>query len=275
MKRLVFALFVPALLTACPRDREEPLTLDEATQALQESTAASEAEGLTSSSVDIGTNFTIGQGVANAGAELKAFIQAQLPCAEVTLDAATLTVEYGNLAGNCSYRGRTFSGTTMVTVSKNDAGQVIVDHEWIDLSNGLVSVSGTAEVTWDAQAKTRHVVHDTTWTHLQSGRTAHGSGDRVQAALGGDIGQGIQVDGNRSWDGQRGSYELAIDGVQMRWSDPVPQAGSYTLTTPFDKTVSLGFGRVDEDTIRVTVTGPKKRSFSFTVSKLGVEQHEG
>jgi hypothetical protein len=275
MKRLLFALFVPALLTACPRDREEALTLDEATQALQESTAASEAEGLTSSSVDIATNFTIGQGVANAGAELRAFILAELPCAEVTLEGATLTVEYGARAGNCSYRGRTFSGTTMVTVAKNDAGQVVVDHEWIDFSNGLVSVDGTAQVTWDAQARSRHVVHDTTWTHLASGRTARGSGDRTQSALGGDIAQGISVDGSRSWQGQRGSYELAIDGVQMRWSDPLPQSGVYTLTTPFDKTASLGFSRVDEDTIRVTVTGPRNRSFSFTVSKTGVATHEG
>jgi hypothetical protein len=54
----------------------------------------------------------------------------------------------------------------------------------------------------------------------------------------------------------------------MRWTDPVPQAGSYTLTTPFEKSVSMSFGRVDDDTIRVTVAGPK-REFSFTVSKLG------
>jgi hypothetical protein len=53
----------------------------------------------------------------------------------------------------------------------------------------------------------------------------------------------------------------------MRWDDPVPQAGSYTLVTPDDKTLSLSFSRVDTDTIGVTVEGPK-RSFSFDVSKL-------
>lgn len=275
MKRLVFALFVPTLLTACPRDREDALTLDEATQAIQESTAASEAEGLTSSSVDIATNFTIGQGLANAGAELKAFIQAELPCAEVTLEGGTLTVEYGALPGNCVYHGRTFSGTTMITVSRNDAAQVVVDHEWIDLSNGLVSVSGTAQVTWDPRAQTRHVVHETSWVHLASGRTAQGSGDRTQSALDGDLSQGIQIDGSRAWEGPRGGFQLAIAGVQMRWSDPVPQAGSYTLSAPFARRINVGFARVDEDTIRVTVTGPQDRSFSFTVSKTGVEKHEG
>lgn len=274
MKRLLFALFIPALLTACPRDREEAITLEEATQALQEAAAASEAQALTSSSVDIATNFTIGQGVENASAELRAFILAELPCAEVTLEDATLTVEYGARAGNCSYRGRTFSGTTMVTVAKNDAGQVVVDHEWIDFSNGVVSVDGTAQVTWDAQAKTRHVVHDATWTHLASRRTGQGSGDVTQSALGGDITQGIQLDGTRTWQGQRGSFELFILSIQMRWSDPVPQFGVYNLNTPSGKNVGMRFSRVDEDTIRVGVVGPKHPEFSFTVSKAGVIEHK-
>jgi hypothetical protein len=273
MKRLVFALFVPTLLTACPREREQALTLDQATQALEESTAASEAEGLTSASVDISTHFTIGQGLEAATAELGSFIVSQLPCAELSLDAGTLTVEYGVNPGNCSYRGRELSGMTKLTVARNDAGQVEVEHEWLELSNGFVSLNGSAHVTWDGAAKTRRVQHDATWTHLGSGRTAHGSGDRTQSALAGDITQGIQVDGSRSWQGERGSWELAIDGVQMRWADPVPEAGTYTLSTPFDKDIAFGFSRVDDDTIRVTVTGPK-RSFSFTVSKLGVSKQE-
>lgn len=273
MKRLIFAVFVPSLLTACPRDREQALTLDQATQALEESTAASEAEGLTASSVDISTHFTIGQGVEAATSELRSFIAAQLPCAEISLEAATLTVEYGANPGACSYRGRELSGTSKVTVARNDAGQIEVDHEWIELSNGFVSLNGTAHVTWDGAQKTRRVQHDTIWTHLASGRMAHGSGDRTQSALDGDVSIGIQVDGSRSWQGDRGSWDLALNAVQMRWADPVPQAGSYTLSTPFDKDISVAFMRKDEDTIRVTVTGPK-RSFSFTVSKLGVAKQE-
>ena len=52
------------------------------------------------------------------------------------------------------------------------------------------------------------------------------------------------------------------------WSDPVPQAGSYSLATLFDKSVTMSFTRVDADTIKVTVAG-SKRDFSFTVSKAG------
>ena len=268
MKRRLFALCVPLLLTACPRDRERALTVDEASQALEEATAASEAEGLTAVTVDISTSFTIGQGVAQALNEVQSFVASQFPCADVSVADQTLTVVYGAKPGNCVYRGHQFSGTTEITVSKNDAGQVVVDHEWTALSNGFVSVTGSAHVTWDGKALTRHVQHDTTWTHLASGRVAHGAGDRTQAALNGDLTQGIRVDGTRSWQGERGAWELAISGVEMRWSDPVPQAGSYTLSTPFDATLSLGFARVDSDTIRVTVSGPK-RSFAFNVSKTG------
>ena len=146
--------------------------------------------------------------------------------------------------------------------------EVVVDHVWIKLSDGVVELDGSAHVTWNFSDQTRHVVHDVSWTHLASGRTGKGTGDRTQRALAGGIAEGIQIDGSRSWSGARGNWDLAIDGVQMRWSDPVPQAGSYSLSTPFDKSVSMSFSRVDDDTIQVTVAGPK-RDFSFTVSKAG------
>ncbi|MFZ5895283.1 MAG: hypothetical protein ACOY0T_29775 [Myxococcota bacterium] len=271
MKSRLFALCVPLLLTACPKDREQALTLDEASQALEEATAASQAEGLTAVNVDISTSFTIGKGVEQALTEVKSFVASQLPCADVSVAGQTLTIVYAAKAGSCAYRGHQFSGTTEITVSKNDAGQVVVDHEWTELSNGFVSLTGSAHVTWDGKALTRNVQHDTTWTHLASGRVAHGSGNRTQSALNGDLTQGIRVDGERSWQGQRGGWDLAIAGVEMRWSDPVPQAGSYTLSTPFNASLKLAFSRVDGDTIRVTVSGPK-RSFAFNVSKTGTAQ---
>jgi hypothetical protein len=269
MKRAALILAFPLALTGCPKEKE--LTASEARMSLEEAGAASSAENLTSASVDISTNFTIGQAVENAASELRTFIETQLPCAEIMLSGATLTIEYGVNAGTCTYRGHEFSGSHSITVSRNAGGEVIVDHEWTDLSNGVVEVDGTAHVTWNFDDKTRHVEHETNWTHLASGRTGQGSGDRTQTVLEGGLAEGIRVDGTRSWKGQRGQWDLAIDGVELRWVDPVPQAGTYTLATPFDKTVSLSFSRVDDDTIEVTVSGPKK-SFSFTVSKLGAIQ---
>lgn len=274
-KSLTGVLVLPLLvLTGCPRDREDPLTLGEATAALEQASDAGQAEGLTSASVDISTNFTIGQAVKDGAAELKTFIGTQLPCAEVTLEDATLTVVYGAKAGNCTYRGHTFSGTHSISLERNDDAQVDVHHEWTDFSNGVVTLDGTADVTWNLADKTRRVKHESHWTHLKSGRTGTGTGDRLQSVLAGGLAEGIQVDGERTWDGDRGHWDLAIDGVQMRWTDPVPQAGSYTLTTPFEKTVSMAFDRVDDDTIKVTVTGPK-REFSFSVSKLGDIANDG
>ena len=269
MKSLTAVLVLPLLvLTGCPKQKEDPLTLGEATAALQQASDAGQAEGLTSASVDISTNFTIGKAVKEGAQELGTFIGTQLPCADITLMDATLTVVYGAKPGNCTYRGHTFSGTHSISIERNDDAKVEVHHEWTDFSNGVVSLDGTADVTWNLNDKTRRVQHMSNWTHLTSGRTGQGSGDRLQSLLPGGIAEGIQVDGSRDWDGEKGHWDLAIAGVQMRWTDPVPQAGSYTLTTPFDKTVSMAFGRVDEDTIKVTVTGPK-HEFSFNVSKVG------
>ncbi len=268
-KALTAVLVLPVLvLTGCPRDKEAPLTLGEATQALQQASDAGQAEGLTSASVDISTNFTIGQAVKDSAAELKTFIGTQLPCADITLADATLTVVYGANQGNCTYHGHTFTGTHTISIERNEDAKVQVHHEWTDFSNGVVSLDGTADVTWNFADKTRRVQHESHWMNLKSGRVGTGSGDRLQSVLAGGLAEGIQVDGTRTWDGEKGHWDLAIDGVQMRWTDPVAQAGSYTLATPFGKTVSMAFDRVDDDTIKVTVTGPK-HEFSFNVSKVG------
>ena len=53
----------------------------------------------------------------------------------------------------------------------------------------------------------------------------------------------------------------------MRWVDPCPQAGRYTLETPFQKTVTLTFTRASSTTINVVLTsGP--RSYDFNVVTL-------
>jgi hypothetical protein len=257
------------VLTGCPKKKdEESLTLAEAQQAVEEASLASQAENLTSASVEITTSFTIGQAVEAAAQEIRDFIASQLPCAEIVLDGATLSVTYAAKAGNCTYRGHTFSGTHAIAVEKNDTGEVLVHHTWSDLSNGRVTLNGSADVTWNFQDKSRSVVHTAEWKRVSDGFSVTGEGNRTQTVLEGGILEGIQVDGSRSWTSSRGQWDLGIDAVQMRWVDPVPQSGSYTLSTPKNKTLSLSFERVDEDTIQVTV-GNGKKSFSFNVTKIG------
>jgi hypothetical protein len=266
MKRAFGLLVLPLVLSACPKKGE--LTAAEAQESVQQASASSQAEGLASASVDISTHFTIGGALENAATELKAFYASELPCAAITLAGATLSVEYGVKSGNCTYHGHTFSGQSSITVTKNEMNEVIVDHVWTGLSNGIIQVDGTAHVVWNFNDKTRHIDHDLKWVELRTERSGEGSGNRTEAALAGGITEGIQIDGSRTWQGERGTWDLAIDGVQMRWADPVPQAGTYSLSTPYDKTVTMTFSRIDTDTIKVTVAGPK-HDFSFNVSKAG------
>jgi hypothetical protein len=245
-----------------------PITLAQAHEALDESTADSQAASLTTSSIEVSTNFTIGKGVAAAVAELQTFLGDTLPCADVTLAGATLTVKYGAKSGSCTYKGHTFSGTHAITLSQNDMAQVIVDDTWTDLSNGIVKVSGTAHVTWDFSNVSRRVQHDLTWTRLSDGKTGEGTGDRTQKPLADGLSEGIQVDGSRTWTGPAGKWSLAIEGVQMRWADPLPQAGTYELTTPAAQSVSLSFRRVDDKTIACTLASGG-HSFSFDVAEAG------
>jgi len=69
---------------------------------------------------------------------------------------------------------------------------------------------------------------------------------------------------SRSWDGKRGHWSLEIDHLDMRWVDPLPESGSLTLDTPFDKTVSASFARTNATNIRVTLEGPRG---SITINK--------
>ena len=116
--------------------------------------------------------------------------------------------------------------------------------------------------------KTHHVVHELDWTRLSDGKTGKGTGDRTQRPLEGGFAEGFQVDGARAWTGQGGTWDLAIEGVLLRWVDPVPQAGTYRLADPKERSIQMSFGRVDEDTIKVTLESGAK-SFSFNVSKAG------
>jgi hypothetical protein len=247
---------------------EKPLTAGEAKEAVDEVALSNQAYALTSSTVEISTNFTIGQAVETAANELKEFIATQLPCAEITLAGATLTIEYGKKSGNCTYHGQQYSGKHIITVTSTAEGNIVVDHEWQELKNALVSVTGTAKVTWTKADPSRHVVHTLTWTRLSDGKTATGSGDRLQKPLSGSLMEGITESGEWHWTTAANQWDLEILDVEMRWVDPVPQAGTYILHTPFDKTVTMSFKRLDEDTIQVTIITPG-RTFTFNVSKLG------
>ena len=59
-KLLALLTLCPLVLTGCPRDQSEDLTLAEASQALDETTVESQGQGLASDTIEIATHFTIG-----------------------------------------------------------------------------------------------------------------------------------------------------------------------------------------------------------------------
>ncbi len=265
----LFVLALAIFVSGVGPCQKEKLTNEQALEALGEAALSNQAMSFIAGSVEISTNFTIGGAVEQAAEELQVFIESQLPCAQITLEGATLTVVYGVNPGECTYNGNEYFGTHTITVSSASIGNLVVDHEWTNFTNGILIVSGTAQVTWDSENGSRQIVHSLTWTRLADQKTGTGSGDRVQSALNGDILVGINVDGSREWiTGEEDEWILDIDNVEMRWEDPVPQSGTYTLDTPFDIEVSLSFDRVDEDTIAVTIASADD-SFTFDVSQAG------
>jgi hypothetical protein len=263
VRRSVSAVAIVSMLAGC----QASLTREEAAEALDELEIASQSAALMGASVEVATDFTIGGAVEAAATQVRAFVETQLPCAEVTVAAGQLSIEYGARPGACTFRGQTFSGSHTIAIMRTAADAVEVRHTWDDFSNGTVSVDGDATVTWSAADPSRRVEHELTWTRLADGKQGVGSGDRTQRPLDGDLAVGFEEEGTRTWEGDVGTWTLDIEGVEMRWADPVPQAGSYTLTTPADKTLSVSFARKGPSTITVTLESGR-RSFSFDVLAL-------
>jgi hypothetical protein len=179
MRMTTICLLAAAGLALAGCDRA--LTAGEALQAIEELSLESQALTVSSGTIELTTSFTIGQAVEAAAEELREFIETQLPCAEIALEGAALSIEYGANPGDCTYHGQTYSGTHSIEIVSAAEGDVVVHHEWTALSNGKVEVTGAADVTWSTAEGTRHVAHELDWTRLADGFAVTGSGDRTPA----------------------------------------------------------------------------------------------
>lgn len=241
-------------------------------EALEEIVLEGQGQAVENEIIEITTDFTLGEAAQEAAARLRDAIASQIPCSTITVMDDTLTLDFGGLDDACVYNGHTFAGVVTVKLTIDaDAGQAIVDHTYTDLTNGVLTLNGTKTVTWDEES--RHVVTDLEVD--RDDRSVHSTSDRVQTLLdpAAGLAGGIKVDGSGHWDNDKGGWDLAIDGVEIRWIDPVPQAGSYTLDTPKGKTIGLGFARVDDDTIAVTLSaGTRERVYHVHSSGQVVDQ---
>jgi len=245
-----------AALALCAACLEPAVSKQEAQEAFDSARVEAKAHLLTLDVIELSTSFTVGQAVEAAAEELRAFVASQVACAAVSLEGTELSIDFGDLGDACAYRGKTYAGLVKVRVDAAAAGELKVFHEWLELTDGVVELSGTAEVTWSQSQGTRHVVHDITWTDADEGEGLWWSGgDRTQRFLDPEAGLagGIRIDGERIWTVGEQTWQLDIDAVGVRLDDPVPQEGRYTLTTPEEKQMTLTFERQDESTIAVHV----------------------
>lgn len=183
--------------------------------------------------------------------EVQAFAESQVPCSTVEkVDARTLAIDFGTLEDACTYRGRTYAGRIEVHYDVN-SGSIAIDHTYAGLTNGEITLDGTAEVTWTADMRT--VLTDLTFIGERG--TVEVRSDRTQRFIdpAAGLAGGIEVDGERHWGGSAGDWLMQIEGVEWRGQDPVPQDGSYLLLNPEGKEIEMSFSRVDEDTIAVMI----------------------
>jgi hypothetical protein len=264
-------LVLPLALLGATSCLDPALTREEAQEAVDSSNLASAAEALSYDVVEISTHFTLGKAVAEAAEELRSFAVSQIPCSDVSLAANTVTIDFGGLDDACSYRGHAYGGVVQITVQAA-LGSVQVHHAWMGLTNGKVTVDGEADVTWSDADSSRQVKYEGSAISVDRAGTLETSGDITQTLIDPSQGltAGIEINGKREWSVEEGhEWKLRVDGVEVRGQDPVPQAGRYKLTTPSDKDVTMTFGRIDATTIRVTVVGPRNRTFEVDVVSLG------
>lgn len=277
-------LVVAALPLALAGCLEEGFTWGEAQVVVDEAKLTTETQALTGdvvevTTIEVNTDFQIGQAIEDAVTAIAENVAAQIQCAIVTIDGTTVEIDFGPVDEDCAGARKHYGGVVRVTVDVIDDAHVEVHHTWEGLTNGRVTiVTGSADVSWDFDALTRTVDHEINWQIVgEEDRIVHATGHRVQSPLDTELGvfEGIEIEGERHWDTEAGDWDLDIDAVEIRWIDPVPQAGQHVITTPFTdragqrKALTIDYVRVDEDTIKVTLTGPV-RTFEFNVNRFGV-----
>ncbi|TVQ92557.1 MAG: hypothetical protein EA397_07040 [Deltaproteobacteria bacterium] len=259
-------LTLPLFLVGCG---ERPMSLAEQQEAVRLSVETARMDAATDDVVHVTTSFTLGQAASEAAQELRDWWESQASCASLTLEDSTLTVDFGT-SGECTWNGRSWTGTATVTITHSDEDDAVVRHQWEDLSNGIGVLNGEATVTWSSDVGSRRVRTDASW---RGQRTLQVTSDRRIERLqpGGPPGSGIVIEGSREWtiDGSE-PWTMEINNVEIRPQDPAPQAGSYVITSPSERDLTLSFQRLDENTVRITAEGRRVRVWEVT--RDGIEE---
>jgi len=256
MQRVITLGALVALAAGCD---VEHMTKVEALDALAQVNQSSRGEAATGDVIEVSTDVTIGDAVAEAAQRIADFWVSQAPCTEVSVEGAKVTLDYGTLDDACAFEGYTYAGVNSVEVVDTQRGQLQVDHAWTGFTNGDVTVDGGATVTWTGEDASRRVETEHTWSSVD-GSVVDVVGDHIQGPLEEEAGWagwlgGIRMDGTRDWVTEGDTWSLDMTELELRWIDPAPQAGSLTVTNPAGKTLDVVYERVDDTTIQATLIG--------------------
>ena len=234
-------------------------------QALVQVVGQGASMGMETDILELTTSFTIGQGVEAAVEEVRDLVASQIPCSTVTVQPGHLSIDFGELSDLCLYRGRTYAGVVSVDFERR-ADVFFVNHSYTGFTNGVVTLDGTADVTWTGGTRTI----STDLSFESGGDTLDVQAERTQvfSVCPGVEAICVSIDGQRQWQNAAGDWDMSIDGVELRSIDPVPESGTYSVTTPKGEDVSMTFERVDQDTIAVVVSGGR-HEFAFHVTAAG------
>ncbi|MCA9708319.1 MAG: hypothetical protein KDK70_20890 [Myxococcales bacterium] len=273
-KTLASILLCPALLTlpACDLgsgfEPNDDASRSEMREAVVEVAELGDGLGAQDDVIELTTSFTLGQGAQAAAEEIRDFVRSQVPCSTVTLEPGLVSIDFGDLSDSCTYRGRTYAGVITVQVELPGQGAHVV-HTYEGFTGGRVTMDGQSVVDWNGGE--RHIVTDLQFTSAE--RTVDVQSDRTQTFSLCEDAEAVcvHIEGSREWTTPRGQWQMTIDDVHARSIDPVPEAGTYTVVNPEDRVIGLHFARLDEDTIRVEVTGGR-RDLTFDVTAAGQVQ---
>jgi hypothetical protein len=221
--------------------------------------------------IEITTTFSIGAGIAEIRQHIAEVVATCAQASVVQGQGDTLVLDFGPANAPCNYQGRNYAGKVELSVQRT-AERISVRHEYLDLTNGTVTINGVKTVDWSESASgevVRHVVSTIGWDGPR-GHVDH----RSERTLtfhewhGGPT-QTLRIDGESDWQRGDDAWHMAMDQVEFRLIDPVPQAGSVTLINPADKEATLTFVRLDENTIEVQMSGGRRGDRTFHVTSAG------
>jgi hypothetical protein len=215
-----------------------------------------------------GMNASSPEGAASALEKLLV----QIPCVDVVRSTSTLSIVYSASMYTCGYGGTYggqlgLSGEQTITFLQADGTHTSIDHTWKGVTNGYLTVDGTAHVTTDSTvfATSQRVVNALSWVRKSDGKSGHGKDDRTSpmtSSLGHDP---PPPTGLRTWESDAGSWEMRpIDARVQGSNDGIPFVGTYAIVTPARQALTLSITYGANGPELILTDGNHSYSFGLT-----------